>query len=194
MAKFCLLENVTPPTPESPKSNSNSLHPTPVLGATSTQKRLSSQTWKSYFLMCARAMLLTNTMLDMLMFMPRFFNRVSTSLIPATLPLLPRAWTSLVRESCVGTRSSDSMDLSFSRASVAQCKEWACVWQKGVCVCVCACLPTQYMSCFLPWVRPLLLSVTMSRLVAVSLSWKVGRCDVALRETQSIFLVWYHLS
>lgn len=72
----------------------------------------------SYFLMCARAVLLTNTMLDRLRVVPRFFISDPTDWIPSTSPLCPRAWTSLVMASCEGTRSSDSMALKFSKASV----------------------------------------------------------------------------
>lgn len=72
----------------------------------------------SYFLMCARAVLLTNTMLDRLRVVPRFFISDSTDWIPSTLPLFPRAWISLVMASCEGTRSPDSMALKLSKASV----------------------------------------------------------------------------
>lgn len=72
----------------------------------------------SYFLMCARAVLLTNTMLDRLRVVPRFFISDSTDWIPSTSPLFPRAWISLVMASCEGTRSPDSMALKFSKASV----------------------------------------------------------------------------
>jgi len=90
----------------------------------------------AYFLMCARAMLLSNTILDMLSIVPRPFISESTSWIPATSPWLPRTWISLVMASCEGIWFSSSIDLSFSRASVEECKRWVCVWDMSVCVCV----------------------------------------------------------
>lgn len=71
-----------------------------------------------YLLMCARAVLLTKIMLVRLSVEPRLLISDSTSWISATLPLLLRAWTSLVMARAKGTEFDWSIDFKLSIASV----------------------------------------------------------------------------
>lgn len=134
--------------------------------------------------MCPSAVLLTNTMLDRLRVMPRSFINDSTTWIPSTSPWLPRDWTSLVTASCDGIRSADSIDLSFWSASGGRQKVSMYVYEMSLYVLT--------HICFSPLVWPFLLCVMMSKLVAISLSWKPGTWDSALRETQVCF--WFGIA